>query len=42
MAESHTLKKLTEVKDQAPDFGVGELQEARFAKGEMIEGWWTD
>lgn len=31
MATPYTLKKLTDVKDSAPDFGYGEIQEARFA-----------
>jgi mannose-6-phosphate isomerase-like protein (cupin superfamily) len=33
MAAPYTHKSLTEVKDAAPDFGYGELQEARFAGG---------
>jgi len=32
MAAPYTLKQLTDVKDSAPDFGLGEFQEARFAK----------
>jgi mannose-6-phosphate isomerase-like protein (cupin superfamily) len=31
MATPYTLKKLTDVKDSAVDFGFGEYQEARFA-----------
>ncbi len=31
MAAPYTTKKLTEVKDSAPDFGFGDIQEARFA-----------
>ena len=31
MASPYTLKKLTDVKDSAPDFGYGEVQESRFA-----------
>ena len=31
MAASYTLKKLTDVKDSAPEFGLGDFQEARFA-----------
>ena len=31
----YTLKKLTEVEDSAPKFGYGELQEARFATGDL-------
>ena len=31
MADAYTLKKLTDVKDSAPQFGYGEFQEARFA-----------
>jgi mannose-6-phosphate isomerase-like protein (cupin superfamily) len=27
--------KLTDVKDSAPEFGLGDIQEARFAKGEL-------
>jgi mannose-6-phosphate isomerase-like protein (cupin superfamily) len=30
-----THKKLTEVKDSAPDFGMEEIQEARFAKKDL-------
>ncbi len=35
MAASCTLKKLTDVKDSAPDFGIGEFQQARFANDEL-------
>lgn len=30
-----THKKLTDVKDSAPEFGIGEVQEARFAKDDL-------
>lgn len=30
-----THKKLTDVKDSAPEFGMGEVQEARFAKEDL-------
>jgi len=30
-----THKKLTDVKDSAPEFGIGEIQEARFAKDDL-------
>ncbi len=30
-----THKKLTDVKDSAPEFKMGEIQEARFAKGDL-------
>lgn len=32
MPTPYTHKKLTEVKDSAPEFGLDEIQEARFAK----------
>lgn len=32
MAATYTLKKLTDVEDSAPKFGLGEIQEVRFAK----------
>ena len=32
MVAPYTLKKLTEIEDSAPQFGIGEIQEARFAK----------
>jgi len=35
MATSFTHKKLTEVKDSAPEFGLGEVQEARFARKDL-------
>lgn len=35
MAAPYTLKKLTDVEDQAPGFGLGEVQEARFATGDL-------
>jgi len=35
MAAAYTLKKLTDVKDSAPAFGHGEVQEARFAGGDL-------
>ena len=35
MATSYTLKKLTDVKDSAPAFGHGEVQEARFAGADL-------
>jgi len=35
MADPYTLKRLTDVEDSAPKFGYGELQEARFATGEL-------
>ena len=35
MSTPFTQKKLTEVKDSAPEFGMGEVQEARFAKGDL-------
>jgi mannose-6-phosphate isomerase-like protein (cupin superfamily) len=35
MPAAFTRKKLTEVKDSAPEFGLGEVQEARFAKGDL-------
>ena len=31
MADDYTLKRLTDVKDSAPAFGYGEIQEVRFA-----------
>lgn len=31
MSTPYTLTRLTEVRDSAPDFGLGEVQEARFA-----------
>lgn len=35
MRNPFTHKKLTEVKDSAPDFGHGEAMEARFAKDDL-------
>src|ERR1700755_1332334 len=35
MADSYTHKKLTDVKDSAPEFGFGEIAEARFAKDDF-------
>lgn len=35
MADPYTLKRLTEVEDSAPKFGFGEIQEARFATGDL-------
>lgn len=35
MASSYTLKKLTDVEDSAAGFGLGELQEARFANDDL-------
>lgn len=35
MANPFTHKKLTDVKDSAPDFGVGDNAEARFAKDDL-------
>jgi mannose-6-phosphate isomerase-like protein (cupin superfamily) len=35
MATPYTVKQLTEVKDSAPDFGVGEAMEVRFAKDDL-------
>lgn len=35
MATPFTHKKLTDVKDSAPEFGVGEDGEARFAKDDL-------
>lgn len=35
MASSFTHKKLTDVKDSAPEFGFDEMQEARFAKKDL-------
>jgi mannose-6-phosphate isomerase-like protein (cupin superfamily) len=32
---AYTIKRLTDVKDSAPNFGYGELQEARFAREEL-------
>jgi quercetin dioxygenase-like cupin family protein len=35
MPAPFTHKKLTDVKDSAPEFGIAEVQEARFAKGDL-------
>jgi mannose-6-phosphate isomerase-like protein (cupin superfamily) len=35
MPASFTHKKLTEVKDSAPEFDMADVQEARFAKGDL-------
>ncbi|MDX6683845.1 MAG: hypothetical protein QOG94_3884 [Solirubrobacteraceae bacterium] len=35
MADPYTLKKLTDIDDSAPKFGMGDLQEARFATKEL-------
>jgi mannose-6-phosphate isomerase-like protein (cupin superfamily) len=35
MADPYTLKKLTDVDDSAPKFGMGDLQEARFATKDL-------
>ena len=35
MPAPYTLKKLTDVEDSAAKFGVGEVQEARFAKDDL-------
>jgi mannose-6-phosphate isomerase-like protein (cupin superfamily) len=35
MAARYTLKQLADVDDSAPGFGFGELQEARFATGDL-------
>ena len=35
MSTPYTFKKLSEVADSAPKFGFGELQEARFATGDL-------
>src|SRR5262245_18782613 len=35
MHNPFTHKKLTDVKDSAPEFGIAEVQEARFAKGDL-------
>lgn len=35
MAESYTIRNLNDVKDSAPGFGIGEVQEARFATGDL-------
>lgn len=35
MPKPYTIKQLTEVEDQAAGFGIGDRQEARFAKGAL-------
>jgi mannose-6-phosphate isomerase-like protein (cupin superfamily) len=35
MTSPYTFKKLAEVEDSAPKFGIGEHQESRFAKGDL-------
>jgi mannose-6-phosphate isomerase-like protein (cupin superfamily) len=35
MARSFTHKKLTDINDSAPQFGFGEVQEARFATADL-------
>ena len=35
MSTPYTHKKLTEVKDSAPEFGMDDVQEARFAKKDL-------
>jgi len=35
MTAPYTLKNLTEVKDSAVDFGISDVQEARFAGGDL-------
>jgi mannose-6-phosphate isomerase-like protein (cupin superfamily) len=35
MATPYTLKRLTEVEDSAVKFGIGEVQEARFANDDL-------
>ena len=35
MATPYTLKKLTDVEDSAVNFGIGEIQEARFANDDL-------
>ena len=35
MTSPYTLKKLTDVEDSAPKFGMGEVEEARFANGDL-------
>jgi quercetin dioxygenase-like cupin family protein len=35
MAAPFTRKKLTDVKDSAPEFGMQDVQEARFAKSDL-------
>jgi mannose-6-phosphate isomerase-like protein (cupin superfamily) len=35
MASSHTRIRLTDVKDSAPEFGMGDIHEARFAYSDL-------
>ena len=35
MTTPYTVKKLTDVEDSAVKFGLGEIQEARFAQGDL-------
>ena len=35
MADTYTLKKLTDVENSSPKFGMGDLQEARFATEDL-------
>ena len=35
MSEAFTHKRVSEIKDSAPDFGYEEVQEARFATGDL-------
>jgi mannose-6-phosphate isomerase-like protein (cupin superfamily) len=35
MATSYTLKNLTDVEDSAANFGLGEIQQARFANSDL-------
>jgi mannose-6-phosphate isomerase-like protein (cupin superfamily) len=35
MADPYTLKSLTDIADSAPGYGMGELQEARFATKDL-------
>ncbi len=35
MPAAYTVKNLTEVKDSAPDFGLGRFQQARFAGSDL-------
>lgn len=35
MPTPYTVKRLTEVEDSAPKFGYGEVQEVRFAQGDL-------
>ncbi len=36
MAAPYTTKKLTDVKDSAPEFGLGDFQQARFANDDLL------